>query len=220
MNLCRTAPAFRIPNSYSPTYNTFHLPSPTTPSSPEMTNYGTIPTSSPAGTASRMEYLARAKERIKEGLGTCRSWREMFVIHAFNLPTSSSDALSRIKTNVVYFQMNYAIIVLSVIFLSLLWHPISLIVLVAITAAWLYLYFLRDEPIVIFGTIITNNNVLIGLSVTTIVLLLLTGAITNILSSLLVGVVVVLIHAAVRKTDDLSIDPEAATGLLRPPASR
>lgn len=186
-----------------------------------MTNYGTIPTSStPATTTSRTEYLTRAKERFKEGLGTRRSWREMFDFHAFKLPSSTDEAVSRIKTNFAYFQMNYAIGVLLVIFLSLISQPISLIVLVAITAAWLYFYFLRDEPIVVFGRIITDQNVMIGLSVITIVLLLLTGATTNILSSLLVGVVVVLIHAAVRKTDDLCTDPEASGGLLWPPASR
>ncbi|KAL2554932.1 PRA1 family protein F2 [Forsythia ovata] len=183
-----------------------------------MKNYGTIPPStSPAGTPVNLEYISRAKERLKTGLGARRPWKEMFEIHALNLPKPFSDAVARIKRNFAYFQMNYAIIVLLIIFLSLLWHPISLIVFIAMMAVWLILYFLRDEPLVIFGRLISDRVVLIVLSIVTIVVLFLTRATTNILVALLVGVVVMLIHAAVRKTDDLVFD-EADTSLLRSPA--
>ncbi|KAL2509573.1 PRA1 family protein F3 [Forsythia ovata] len=114
-----------------------------------MRNYGTIPTSSlPAGTPVNLEYISRAKECLKTGLGACRPWREMFEIHALNLLKSFSDAVARIKMNFTYFEMNYAIIVLLIIFFSLFWHLISLIVFIAMMAVWLFLYFLRDEPLV------------------------------------------------------------------------
>ncbi|PIN16384.1 Prenylated rab acceptor 1 [Handroanthus impetiginosus] len=181
-----------------------------------MTSYGTIPTSSsPSGTPVNLEYISRAKERLKAGLGTRRPWREMFQLRSFNLPKSFREAVARVKTNIGYFRMNYAIVVLLILFLSLLWHPISLIVFIAMMAVWLFLYFLRDEPLVIFGRLINDRVVLIVLAVVTIVVLLLTHATTNILVSLLIGVVVVLIHAVVRKTDDLFADDEAAGGLLR-----
>ncbi|XP_073027282.1 PRA1 family protein F2-like [Primulina eburnea] len=177
-----------------------------------MTSYGTIPAS--PGTPSRLEYVSRAKERIKAGLATRRPWREMFEFHSLNLPSSFSDAVERVKTNASYFTMNYAIVVLLILFLSLLWQPISLIVFIVMMVAWLALYFLRDEPLVIFGRTITDRVTLIVLSVVTVVVLLLTGAVANILVALLVGVVVVVIHAAVMKTDDLVFD-EATGGLLR-----
>ncbi|XP_051147603.1 PRA1 family protein F2-like [Andrographis paniculata] len=181
-----------------------------------MTSYGTIPTSSsPSGPPVNLEYITRAKERIKAGLGTRRPWREMFRFHSFSLPRSFREVVSREKTNLGYFQMNYVIVVLGIVFLSLLWHPISLIVFIVMLAIWLFLYFLRDEPLVIFGRLISDRVVMILLSVVTLVALLLTHATKNILVSLLVAVVVVLIHAAVRKTDDLSADEEAAGGLLR-----
>ncbi|GLU14352.1 hypothetical protein SLE2022_309280 [Rubroshorea leprosula] len=176
-----------------------------------MTSYGTIPTSSsPSGPSTQLEYLSRAKERIKEGLGTRRPWKLMFNLHSINLPGNFPDVVTRIKTNLAYFRMNYAIIVLIILFLSLLWHPISLIVFVVMMAAWLFLYFLRDEPLVVFNRTIDDRLVLIVLSILTIVFLFLTHATWNIVGSLLIGAAVVLVHAVFRRTDDLFLDEEAA----------
>lgn len=175
-----------------------------------MTNYGTIPTSSPS---TNLEYISRAKERIKAGLGTRRPWKVMFNFHALGFPPSVAEAIGRLKTNAAYFRMNYAIVVLVILFLSLLWHPISLIVFVVMVVVWLFLYFLRDEPLVLLNRIIDDRVVLIVLAVLTIVFLLLTHATFNILMALLVGAVVVVVHAAIRKTDDLFLDEENA-GLM------
>ncbi|XP_022715134.1 PRA1 family protein F2-like [Durio zibethinus] len=182
-----------------------------------MTSYGTIPTSSSPGPSTNLEYLSRAKERIKEGLGARRPWKLMFNIGSINIPGSLSEAISRVTTNVAYFRMNYAMIILVILFLSLLWHPISLIVFIVMMAAWLFLYFLRDEPLVVFNRTIDDRVVLVVLGVLTIVFLLLTDATLNILVSLLIGVAVVLVHASFRKTDDL-YDEESA-GLMSGPSS-
>uniref|UniRef100_A0A5B7BRK0 PRA1 family protein n=1 Tax=Davidia involucrata TaxID=16924 RepID=A0A5B7BRK0_DAVIN len=173
-----------------------------------MTTYGTIPTSSPEGP--NLEYLSRAKEQLTSGLGTRRPWREMLNYRAVNIPASFNDAVGRIRTNVAYFRMNYAIVVLLILFLGLLWHPISLIVFIVTMAAWFFLYFLRDEPLVLFHHTIDDRVVLIVLSVLTIVFLMLTQATVNVLVSLLIGVVVVATHAAFRNTDDLFLDEETA----------
>lgn len=178
-----------------------------------MTTYGTIPTSSGGG--ANLEYLSRAKERIKLGLGTRQPWKQMFDHRLIKLPASVGDAIARIRTNLVYFRVNYVIVVLFILFLSLLWHPISLIVFVVLMAAWLFLYFLRDEPLVILHRTINDRVVLTVLSAVTLILLMFTGATLEILVSILVGVAVVVIHAALRKTDDLFLDEEAAeSGLL------
>lgn len=184
-----------------------------------MTTYGTIPTSSgPGGTSSNFEYISRAKDRIKEGLGARRPWKLIFNIRSINFPKNFSDAISRIRTNIAYFRMNYALIVLFILFLSLLWHPISLIVFVVMMAAWLFFYFLRDEPLVVFNRTIDDRVVLIVLGVLTIVFLLLTGATFNILVSLCVGAVVVLVHASLRATNDL-YDEESGALMSGPSAS-
>ncbi|MQL73979.1 hypothetical protein Taro_006332 [Colocasia esculenta] len=175
-----------------------------------MTTYGTIPAASPSqGEGTGLEFISRAKERGREALGTRRPWKEMVHLHAFGVPHSLGDAYLRIRTNAAYFTMNYSIIVLFVLFVSLLWHPISLIVLIVMMAAWVFLYFLRDEPLVLFHRTISDRVVLIALSVVTIILLLLTNATLNIIVSVLIGLAVVLIHAAFRRTEDLFLDEEA-----------
>ncbi|VVA97530.1 unnamed protein product [Arabis nemorensis] len=189
-----------------------------------MTNYGAIPTSSNASPVVDIESISRAKHRIKAGLATRRPWRVMFDFHSMNLPRGVSAAFSRIKTNLAYFQTNYAIVVLIAIFLSLIKHPTSLIVFTVLGFVWVFLYFLRDEPIKIFRFQIDDSMVLIGLSVITIVLLLLTGVTFNVVGALLIGAVVILIHAVIRKTEDLFVDEEAAvasetSGLTSYPSS-
>ncbi|KAF2301971.1 hypothetical protein GH714_031081 [Hevea brasiliensis] len=154
-----------------------------------MTTYGTIPTaSSPGATTTSSTYL-----ELKKG--------------------SKKEALVRLKTNAAYFGMNYAIIILIILFLSLLWHPISLIVFIVMMAAWLFLYFLRDEPLEVFGRTIDDLVVLILLGVLTIVFLLLTHVTLNVIVSLVIGVVAVVVHGVIRKIDDLFLDEEA-TGLM------
>ncbi|PON96129.1 Prenylated rab acceptor [Trema orientale] len=176
-----------------------------------MTNYGAIPTSS--SPSANLEYISRAKDRLKAGLGTRRPWKLMYDVRSLGLPGGLRDAIARVRTNAAYFRTNYAIVVLAILFLSLLWHPISLIVFVVMMAVWLFLYFLRDEPLVLLGRPIDDRIVLAALAVLTVVFLLLTRATTNILVALLIGAVVVVLHAAFRKTDDLFLDEENA-GLL------
>ncbi|KAL1203727.1 PRA1 family protein F2 [Cardamine amara subsp. amara] len=189
-----------------------------------MTNYGAIPTLSHPSPAVDLEYISRAKHRIKSGLATRRPWKVMFDFESMTLPHGFFDTISRMKTNLGYFRANYAIGVLFIFFLSLLYHPTSLIVLAVLVVFWIFLYFLRDEPLKVFGYQIDDRTVLIGLSVLTVVLLLLTHATSNILGSLLTAAVLVLIHAVVRRTDNLFLDEEAvavteSSGLMSYPSS-
>ncbi|CAN0877998.1 PRA1 family protein F2 [Linum grandiflorum] len=187
-----------------------------------MTNYGTIPTTTAASAAggsgsgalsipySNLAYISRARDRIQDGIGTLRPWKSMLNLHSLSIPKTLADAISRLKTNSDYFRMNYALITLGILFLSLLWHPISLIVFIAAMAAWLYLYFLRDEPIVVFGKLVDDRIVLGTMSVVTAAALLLTGVLWNVLGSVLVGAAVVAAHGVVRRTEDLFVDEDSA----------
>ncbi|KAK1693686.1 hypothetical protein QYE76_010383 [Lolium multiflorum] len=177
-----------------------------------MSKYGTIPTSSSSPDApppgSSLDFISRAKARGATALATRRPWRELGDPGALAVPRGLGDAYLRARANLAHFAMNYAIVVLAVVFLSLIFHPFSLLVFLACMVAWLFLYFLRDVPLALFGRTVGDGVVLAVLSALTLVLLLLTGATANILTSLLVGLVLVLLHAMIHRPAE-NIDEEA-----------
>lgn len=173
-----------------------------------MTSYGTIPTSTlpqehALFSSQTEQFVTQAKERIKSGLGSRRAWHQVLI--SPTLPDSFNDALNRITTNFSYFYINYAIITLLVLFLSLLWHPGTLVVLVFMISVWLFLYILRERPMVVYGQEIDDLVVLIGLCGVTILMLILTHATFNLAVGVGSGLLLVLIHSVLRGTDDLYI---------------
>ncbi|XP_010465226.1 PREDICTED: PRA1 family protein F3-like [Camelina sativa] len=178
----------------------------------DLTNDGAVPTSSHGLPLVDLDSISHTKQRIKDGLATRRPWKVMFDFHYMGVPQGLSDAFSRIKTNLAYFRSNYAIVVLNVIFFSLIWHPTSLFLFAGLLLLWIFLYFFRDEPLKLFRFQIDDRVVLIVLSVITVAcLLLFTDATFNIVAALMAGAVLVLIHAVVRRTEDLFLDEEATT---------
>ncbi|KAM7259277.1 hypothetical protein ACFE04_015018 [Oxalis oulophora] len=136
---------------------------------------------------------------------TRRPWRTFITL---TRPYSLTETKLRIKHNLTYFRVNYTLIVLTIIFLGLLWHPISMIVFIVVFVFWFFLYFNRDEQLSIFHIIIDDRIVLGVLSVVTLVALLLTKVWLNVLVSLLIGGVFVVLHAVFRGTEDLYYDEQ------------
>ncbi|OIV90800.1 hypothetical protein TanjilG_15533 [Lupinus angustifolius] len=171
------------------------------------TAYGTIPTAvTPPQPSNPTQSL----------IATPRPWRELLDLSALSPPISYPSAISRVKLNVSYFRFNYAIITLLILFLSLLWHPLSMIVFLIVFVAWFFLYFSRDGPVVVFNKTVDDRIVLFGLGMVTVIALVATHVGVNVLVALVVVVVVIGLHAAFRVTGDLFLDEENAEegGLL------
>lgn len=155
-----------------------------------MTNYGTIPTSSSEGTN---EFISTPQ--IKVGIHYSRPWKEM--VQSLNFPSGYNSTIERMKTNLVYFRTNYMIILMLVLFLSVLFHPVSPQVFCAL---------LMDVLVVLH---LSNRTVVIYLLIFSSTMLLFTEAAWNILISLLFEAVFVTAHASLRNADDLSLDEQA-----------
>ncbi|KAJ9700544.1 hypothetical protein PVL29_006042 [Vitis rotundifolia] len=171
--------------------------------------YGSMspPSTSAAG------FLSAAREKTQSVMAGCRPWGELLDLSALSLPFSLGEATARIKRNLAYFRVNYTLIVLLVLFVSLLWHPISMVVFLVVFVAWLFLYFFRDDPVLIFNRIVDDRVVLVGLGVVTIVALVLTHVWLNVFVSLVIGSFLVCLHGAFRASDNLD-DQESPYGAL------
>ncbi|KAG2326298.1 hypothetical protein Bca4012_035276 [Brassica carinata] len=172
----------------------------------------------PINTHAFRTFLSRLSSSLRDGLSQRRPWLELLDRSSFARPDSLSDSISRIRKNLAYFKVNYAAIVSLVLAFSLLSHPFSLLVLLSLLAAWMFLYLFRssDQPLVLFGRTFSDRETLLGLVVTTVVVVFMTSVGSLLTSALTVGVAVVCLHGAFRVPDDLFLDEQetANAGLL------
>ncbi|KAF3640105.1 PRA1 family protein B1 [Capsicum chacoense] len=180
----------------------------------------TLPMSSPQSTANNggaqppiatpafRSFISRFSSSIRQGFAQRRPWLELVDRTSFSRPDSLSEAASRVRKNFSYFRVNYVTLLVGVLSLSLLSHPFSLLVLIALLGAWFFGYLFRpsDQPVVVFGRTFSDRETLGILLVFTIIVVFLTSVGSLLISALLVGLAIVCAHGAFRVPEDLFLD--------------
>ncbi|MCO5574825.1 hypothetical protein L7F22_028618 [Adiantum nelumboides] len=176
-------------------------------------NLTTSTSASPPSSTSVSSYVASTKafmgeiaEAGKTVLARQRPWSEVLDKNCFTKPDSIPDATSRMKQNLSYFRVNYAVLSSAIVFIGLLWHPGSLVILLLLAAAWFYLYVSRTEPVVFFGRAFSSREVLILLGVITFGAVFFTSTGSTIVTGLAMAAALVAVHAAFRTPDDLFLE--------------
>ncbi|XP_064974372.1 PRA1 family protein B4-like [Musa acuminata AAA Group] len=173
----------------------------------------------PVSTPAFRLFLSRLSDSVSRFLSERRPWSELADRSAFSRPDTLADATSRLRKNLAYFRVNYAAVVAAVLALSLVTNPFSLLVLLALLAAWCLLYLFRpaDPPLVLFGRTFSDRETLGGLVLFSVLVVFLTSVGSIIISALVAGAAMVAAHGAFRVPEDLFLDEKetgAATGLL------
>ncbi|RZR71769.1 hypothetical protein BHM03_00007237 [Ensete ventricosum] len=180
---------------------------------------GAAGSTAPVATPAFQLFLSRLSDSVRRFLTESRPWSELADRSAFSRPDTLADATSRLRKNLAYFRVNYAAVVAAVLALSLVTNPFSLLVLLALLAAWCRLYLFRpaDPPLVLFGRTFSNSETLGGLGLFSVLVVFLTSVGSIIVSALVAGAAMVAAHGAFRVPEDLFLDEQetgAATGLL------
>lgn len=187
-----------------------------------MASPATIPISAPQSAAAPAQtqaaiatpafraFISRLSSSIRQGLSQRRPWSELLDRTSFSRPDTLSEAASRVRKNFSYFRVNYVTLLAVVLAFSLLSHPLSLLVLLALLGAWVFLYLFKpsDQPVVIFGRNFSDREMLGILVVSTIVVVFLTSVGSLLISALLVGLALVCTHGAFRVPEDLFLDDQ------------
>ncbi|KAI3514839.1 hypothetical protein L1887_13583 [Cichorium endivia] len=173
----------------------------------------------PVATPAVRAFINHVTGTVRAGLSDRRPWSELADRSAFSKPESLSDATTRIRKNYAYFRINYFTVVAAVIAVSLLTNPFSLITLLALLAAWIFLYLFRptEPPLVVLGRPFSERETLGLLIVLSIIVVFLTSVGSILISAVLVGSGLVCAHGAFRAPEDLFLDeqePIGATGFL------
>ncbi|KAL0697281.1 hypothetical protein Bca4012_053403 [Brassica carinata] len=152
------------------------------------------------------QVISGIKETAQSINGAARPWSEFLDLSAFSFPSSFSDATTRLTQNLTHFRVNYTIILTVLLALTLITRPIAILAFVAVGLAWFFLYFAREEALTVFGFTVDDGVVALLLIVLTIAALVTTGVWLSALTTVGFGALILILHAALRGTEDLVTD--------------
>ncbi|KAL7590723.1 hypothetical protein Lser_V15G36092 [Lactuca serriola] len=161
-------------------------------------------------TSALRSFFSRLSSSLRQSFSQRRPWYELIDRSTLSRPESFSEATSRIRKNFSYFRVNYTALLAFVIALSLLTHPFSLLVLLCLLAAWIFLYLFRpsDNPLVLFGRTFSDRETLVLLVLFSIIVVFLTNVGSLMISALLIGLAILCVHGAFKVPEDLFLDDQ------------
>ncbi|KAI3817849.1 hypothetical protein L1987_11648 [Smallanthus sonchifolius] len=172
----------------------------------------------PIATSALRVFFSRLSSSLRQSFSQNRPWYELVDRSSFSRPESLSDATSRIRKNFSYFRVNYTSLLAVVIAISLISHPLSLLILLGLLAAWIFLYLFRpsDQPLVLFRRTFSDRETLLLLILSTIIVVFLTNVGSVMISAVLIGLAILCVHGGFRVPEDLFLDDQepANTGFL------
>ncbi|CAK0739323.1 hypothetical protein CVIRNUC_001156 [Coccomyxa viridis] len=136
-----------------------------------------------------------------------KPWGEMVDRSAFSRPANLAEATGRLRKNAHYFKVNYLMVVFTVTLITLAFNPTSLIVLGLLAMAWIYLFVVRQAPIVIGGRTFSDREKALGMAIVTlIVVFFLTSVAAVLFTAIGISFVAIALHGSLRVPDDLFTD--------------
>ncbi|KAK1397847.1 hypothetical protein POM88_007710 [Heracleum sosnowskyi] len=180
------------------------------PRSPTDSVYTPIPISFSAA-------ISRSFHNLSTFVSRHRPWPE-FLSSAgeFNRPESLAVATSRLRLNSKYFGINYAIIITVCAAVSLLGAPLSLFMIAFVLLMWILLWFCREDQIVIGGSYVSDQAVVVGLGLVSVMVVWFTGVLNSLLVGISVGILIACVHCVFRNPEGLFLDENDAvhSGLI------
>ncbi|ERM95550.1 hypothetical protein AMTRI_Chr08g207820 [Amborella trichopoda] len=176
--------------------------------SPLPVSQGTAIATTPAARA----FFARLSDGARASLAQRRPWMELLDRNQLSKPDTLSEATARIRKNWTYFRINYLILLCGALAISLVSHPVSLFMLVCLLAGWIFLYFFRTEPLILFNRSFSDREVLGIMVLLTVIVVFLTSVGSLLISALMFGLAIVCAHGAFRVPEDLFLDEQESSG--------
>ena len=113
-------------------------------------------------------------------------------------PPSASTLLDRLSVNAVYYQTNYAFIVVAALLIAFTQSMPLALAAAVVAAVGIALFGIRSGPLMMNGAVVSENALLVGYCALSVVsLLYIDGG--RIATSLAVASAVIFVHAALRK---------------------
>jgi len=137
------------------------------------------------------------KGRKSVSLPPFRPASEFFEFSRFSRPEPNKWA-DRVNVNLVYYQANYAAILLVFLLVVCIVRPFFFVVLSAVMALGVYLFALRNRTFVVGGRPVSRQELVVGFASVSGLLFLVFGGV-HMLSAVGLGLLVTLLHSSLRK---------------------